>query len=136
MITENDIEKAKEICQKIAKSVEIKAFIMGSKFTYTSKSNNEILDDFYLYGFSDCRVELYNQPKRLFRSLIVGTYSNGLIRVNTAAVKTIEELVGSICHETAHHLGYKHPYFKTSTRHLSLPYATGYFFKQEAKKYV
>lgn len=136
MITENDIEKAREICRQIAKSIKFKAFVMGSIFTYTNKSNNEILDDLFMCDFKGCTIKFYHQPKRLFRPLIVGTYSDGLIRVNTAAVKTIEELVGSIAHEYMHFLGYGHPFFKTNTRAMSVPYATGYFFKQEAGKYV
>jgi hypothetical protein len=136
MMTEFHIESAREICRQIAKSIEFKSFVMGTKFTYTKKSNNEILDNVFMCNFKLCKIQFYHQPKRLFRSLIVGTYSNGLIRVNTAAVTTVEELVGSIGHEYMHFLGYKHPYFKTSTRKLSVPYALGCYFKQESRKYL
>jgi hypothetical protein len=132
MIAISDIEKAREICRKIAQSDEFLSWALRQNFTYCNgvKLSGIIEFPFHL------PVKLYNQPKRLFRALIVGTYLNGLIRVNTAAISTIEDLVGSISHESMHYLGYKHPFFSTKQRPFSVPYAIGYFFKQEAKKYV
>jgi hypothetical protein len=133
MITENDIEKAREICRKIVKSTEFLEWALQYKFTYLKEPLD--LTNIRLHQFGT-PVFFYNQPKRWLRPLIIGFSDSKGIHVNTAAVKTVEELAGNIAHESMHVLGYGHPYFNTKQRPFSVPYAIGYFFKQEAAKYV
>lgn len=118
----------KEVVKRVVNSPEFKTRILGAyyngkpQFVSTTLSNAQVFEKLFVNWNLEIKFE------KLGRNVLGRTLTNvNWFSFNTLNFDTREDsgLVGTICHEYSHKLGFHHSKYNNSARPYSLPYAVG-----------
>lgn len=128
------IQKVLPVVEKIINSEEFRQKVLSSKFTYTKLTNEEIYkkivaNDWQLHLVFEKQGKWAPFTKSKCKSTVLGwTYpSTKTVWFNRCNFegRKLSGIAGTVCHETAHKLGFTHPFQDTKTRPQSVPYSVG-----------